>query len=368
MKKSVLIAALMALAAVAWIASGQLMPGDAPTEQTAQPTEPAVQKLMSVRVRDLVARPLVHEVTVTGETQASRRVDVRAETEGQVAEVLATRGDVVEKGAVIARLRPEERYARLAEHKARLRQRQIEYDAAKELSDKGYRSKTNLAEAMAELDAAKAVVQQMEIDIARTNIRAPFDGIIDTGHVEVGSYVKVGDIAATIVDLDPLLVIGHITEREVGQLEIGASGTVSMVTGQNVDGTVTFIAPVADPATRTYRFELTVDNQEFEMRDGVTARIVIPGHEVMAHVVSPAILTLNDDGVVGIRSVDDANIVRFLPVRILADSREGIWLGGLPETVRAIVVGQDFVIDGAEVVPVLAENVATANGRPDKPT
>ncbi|MEK9661564.1 MAG: efflux RND transporter periplasmic adaptor subunit [Alphaproteobacteria bacterium] len=368
MKKSVLIAALLAIAAAGWILSGQLAPGDSPPEQPTQAAAPAAERKMSVRVRDLVARPLVHEVAVTGETQASRRVDVRAETEGQVAEVLATRGDTVEQGDIIARLRPEERHARLAEHKARLRQRQIEYDAAKELNDRGYRSKTNLAAAMAELDAAKAVVQQMEIDIARTNIRAPFDGIVDTGHVEVGAYVKVGDIAATIVDLDPLLVIGHITEREVGQLSVGAKGTVVLVTGQNAAGKVTFIAPVADPATRTYRFEITIDNHALEMRDGITARIAIPGREVMAHFVSPAILTLNDDGVVGIRSVDDDNIVRFLPVRILSDSPEGTWLGGLPETVRAIVVGQDFVVDGAEVVPVLADNVATANGSAKDPS
>jgi multidrug efflux system membrane fusion protein len=364
MKTSIVIAIMLAAVAAGWILSGRFAdPSATPATGNAQP-EPVSGKKMAVRVRDLVARPLTHEVTITGETRASRSVDLRAETEGRVEEVLATRGDTVKDGATIARLRIDERNARLAEHKARLMQRQIEYDAARELNDKGYRSKTNLAAAMAELDAAKAVVRQMEIDIDRTRIRAPFEGIVGHGHVEVGDYVKVGDIAATLVDLDPLLVIGHITEREVGQLETGGVGTAALVTGQTVEGRVTFIAPVADPATRTYRFELTVANPDLSMRDGVTARIAIPGHRVMAHFVSPAILTLSDDGVVGIRSVDDSNVVRFLPVEILADTPDGMWIGGLPEHVRAVIVGQDFVVDGEEVVPVLADNVATSPSMP----
>mgnify|MGYP003641127320 FL=1 len=360
MKTSVLIAGRLAVAATGWILSGQLTEqSPSPTADGKPATMAAADRKMAVRVRDIVARPLTHAVTITGETKASRRVDLRAETEGRVEEVLASRGDVVSQGAIIARLRIDERNARLAEHKARLTQRQIEHDAARELNDKGYRSKTSLAAATAELDAAKAVVRQMEIDIDRTRIAAPFKGIVDEGHVEVGSYVKVGDIAATIVDLDPLLIVGHITEREVGQLEVGSAGTITLVTGETVSGRISYISPVSDPATRTYRFELTVANPELSMRDGITARISIPGRRMMAHFVSPAILTLNDDGVVGIRSVDDGNIVRFLPVEILADATDGIWLGGLPEHVRVIVVGQDFVVDGEEIVPVLVDNVAT---------
>jgi len=364
MKKSVLIAVLLAIAAAGWIVSGQF--GDAaPSEATADAavsSEDAASSQdaghMTVRVRDLVARQLVQEIAITGATQASRQVDLRAATEGQVAEILTTRGDRVEENAVIARLMPDERYARLAEHKARLTQRQIEYNAARELNDKGFRSETSLAAAAAELDAAKAVVRQVEIDIERTQLRAPFAGIIDAGHVEVGDYVKVGDIAATIVDLNPLLVIGFITEREVGQLDIGATGTARLVTGETVEGLITFVSPIADPATRTYRFELTIDNPDLTMRDGITAGISIPGRQSMAHFVSPAILTLNDDGVVGIRSVDAGNTVRFLPIQILADTPDGIWLGGLPEKVRAIVVGQDFVVEGETVVPVPEDKVA----------
>ena len=208
-------------------------------------------------------------------------------------------------------------------------------------------------------------MRQTEIEIERTQLRAPFDGIVGEGHVEVGNYVKVGDIAATIVDLDPILIIGHITEREVDQLEIGAMGSVTLVDGQSVEGRITFVSPIADPATRTYRFELSVENPGLSIRDGITARIVIPGSRSMAHFVSPAILTLNNEGVVGIKSVDENDVVHFLPVDILGDSPEGIWLGNLPERVRAIIVGQEFVVDGETVIPVLADNIS-ATGRSDR--
>ena len=69
-------------------------------------------------------------------------------------------------------------------------------------------------------------------------------------------------------------------------------------------------------------------------------------------------MTLNDDGVVGVRTVDATDTVRFMPVDILADETKGVWLGGLPERVRLIVVGQEFVIDGERVTTVSSGGVS----------
>ena len=173
---------------------------------------------MTVRVADLVARPRDEIITITGRTEASRIIELRAETAGRVIEILVHRGDAVAKGDIIARLRLDDRGAKLAEAKAVLRQRELEYEAAQKLHKKGFRSTTEQAASQARLDAARAVVEQRRIDIARTTLQAPFGGIIGEGHVELGDFVRVGDVAATIIDLDPVLAVGSVSERQIGAL------------------------------------------------------------------------------------------------------------------------------------------------------
>ena len=265
---------------------------------------------------------------------------------------------MVGKDDVIARLRMDDRGAKLAEAKAVLTQRKIEYEAARKLHKKGFRSTTEQAAAQARLDAARAVVEQMDIEIARTTLLAPFEGIIGAGHVELGDFVRIGDVAATIVDLDPILAVGSVSERQIGGLRKGGVAEVTLVDGTSHTGAIRFIAPVADPQTRTYRVELEIENSDYGIRDGITADIRFPLGEARAHLVSPSILTLNDDGIVGVRSVDSEDIVRFKPVEILADEPRGVWLGGLPDRVRLIVVGQEFVIEGEQVTPVTVAVVA----------
>lgn len=353
--RSLLIAIGLALLAGGWIASGQIGDSANGAEQASAPAaEQPEAPRVTVRVMDLVALPRMEIISITGRTEASRTVELRAETEGQITEILAQRGDVVAQDDVIARLRLDDRGAKLSEAKALLRQREIEYGAAKKLHEKGFRSTTKQAESEAYLDAARAVVEQMEIEIARTALQAPFDGIIAAGHVELGDFVRIGDVAATIVDLDPVLAVGSVSERQIGGLRKGGTAEVTLIDGTNHTGVIHFIAPVADPQTRTYRVELEIANADYGIRDGITAEVRFPLGEGRAHLVSPSVLTLNGDGVVGVRTVDEKDAVRFLPVEILADETKGVWIGGLPDRVRLIVVGQEFVIEGETVTPVVA--------------
>ncbi|MEP4377585.1 MAG: efflux RND transporter periplasmic adaptor subunit [Alphaproteobacteria bacterium] len=356
MRKSIITALILAVIGVGWIASGQFGSDEAAvttgSDAVSPPSAEVNKAPMRVRVADLEAVMRVERVDVTGRTEASRKVQIRAETEGQVRELLRQRGDNVEKGAPIARLRLDDRTAKLAEAKASLRQREIEFTAAQSLRQKGFRSETEEAAAQARLDGARAVVEQIEVDIARTTFRAPFDGMVDSGHIELGDYVQVGDIAATVVDLDPILVVGNVSERQVNSLHEGMPGIVRLIDGTERDGIIRFVAPVAEPSTRTYRVELEIPNADVSIRDGITAEIEIPVSEADAHFVTPSTLTLNDEGIVGVKLVTPDNMVSFRPVEIIADEPDGVWLGGLPRNIRLITVGQEFVLDGERVEPV----------------
>jgi multidrug efflux system membrane fusion protein len=286
-------------------------------------------------------------------------VEVRAETTGRVIEIPIEQGTLVHKGDLIAVLDGADRAARLAEAKALLQQRKAESEAAKRLAEKGFAPKLNLAELAANEALAQAQVTTMDVEISHLSIRAPIEGVLDQRDAEVGHYLQVADPVATIIDLDPIVLVGYATERDVGQLEIGGPARARLLDGREVVGALRFVAARAETQTRTFRVEVEVPNADYAIRDGLSAELVIPVDDVPAHRISPAVLTLGPNGEVGVKLVEEGDIVRFKPVDILREDTDGLWVSGLPDTVRLIVVGQDFVIDGQLVHPVESKPAAT---------
>lgn len=361
MKRSYIIAAITAIAAIGWVASGQLTNGEAADEPaTDAGAVNAEEEVPAVRVARLTAEPMTQEIVLQGRTQSMRSVDLRAEIAGSVEEILIERGRPVKKDDVILRIAVEDREAALEQARALLAQRRIEYDAARSLNQKGFQSETRLAEALAQFNAARAAVTRAELDLRNTAVRAPFDGVLENRPVEIGDYTDKGEVVATVVDLDPIRVVGQVSERNISSIALGAVGHAQLLDGRTVEGTITFISATADPATRTFRVELSVPNSDGTIVDGMTSRITLPVGQTMAHHVSPAVLTLADDGSVGVKVVDAEDRIRFVPVQIVGDDATGVWLGGLPQEVTLVVVGQEFVTAGQKVAPAFIDQEKTS--------
>jgi multidrug efflux system membrane fusion protein len=289
------------------------------------------------------------DVVVRGQTQALRKVLVRAETAGKVAAIRADKGTLVKEGDTICELNVDARRAMLEQARATMKQRQLEYEASKTLQEKGFRSDTSVAGDLAAYQASKAEVERMEKEFENTKLRAPFDGVVDDRMADVGDYLAPGQPCALVVDLDPFLVVGRVSEKDILFIKIGDTGWAKLITGERVQGTVRFIAKSSDQATRTFRVELEVPNPDGSIRDGVTAEIHIAAATVEAHRITPAILTLDERGVIGVRIVDEKKRARFVPVKIIADSADGVWVSGLPKRATIITVGQEYVAEGQEV-------------------
>jgi len=121
---------------------------------------------------------------------------------------------------------------------------------------------------------------------------------------------------------------------------------------------VSYISSVADPATRSFAAEIELPNADGAVLDGITASAVVNVGTAPAHLLPQSVLTLDDEGVLGIRAVGADSKVAFYPVTIVQDTREGVWVTGLPPTVDVITVGQEFVIPGQTVK---ATNVSAAD-------
>ena len=361
MKSSIAIAVLIAFVASGWILSGQF--GDESRSSNGKATaaqadalgnakSTSAKELMRVRVRQSSAQPMVNEIVVRGRTEASRQATLSAETPGRIVSVDAKEGTHVKLGQAIVPIAIDDRTAILDEAAAQLAQRQLEHEAASKLQQKGFQSRTRLAEATARLNAATAYLAKIKIDINRTLIQAPFDGVLQHRAVELGDYVAPGDPVATIMDLDPILIIGYLSERDVSKIRVGEPGYARVVNGDEFAGTIRYISSAAGEETRTFAIELEVANADYAILQGLTAGLRLPLAQIEAHLLSPAALTLADNGTVGVKIVDELARVRFVPVAIFGDSPEGIWVGGLPATVTLITVGHEFVQTGIQVMPV----------------
>lgn len=354
MKHSYIVAGLIVVAFLLWMLTGPLMEE---RSDTAGKTDDSrdVPVLTQVQTRFLEAKPVQRSLTVYGQSNPKRRVSIKAEVAGRVAEVVAERGAEVKAGEVLLRLSKDDRPQRLDQARAALKQRELEYQGSISLKNKGLQAERQLAEAKSLLESARTDLRRAQLDMQHLVVTAPYDGMLQSRAVEVGDFVSIGDPLAEVVDLDPLVVSANVSENEVGSLHTGMTGTVQLSNGLELKGTLTYIAPSAEVSTRTYRIELEVVNPSPHQRGGMTATLQIPLETVSAHKVSPALLSLDDAGELGIKSVDDSSIVHFYPVAIIKSERDGMWLSGLPDKVQLITVGQGFVRAGDHVIAVPAK-------------
>ncbi|MWD29860.1 efflux RND transporter periplasmic adaptor subunit [Aquicoccus sp. SCR17] len=384
----------------------------------AEPAQPEAERAGAVAVVAVVsqAREIDSAVILRGETEAARQVDVMAETSGRVISDPLRKGTFVEKGQVLCELDPGTREVSLAEARARqaeaeakvpeaearlpearaqlaqaeaqLQEARINQNAADKLSEGGFASETRVASALAAvataeaalssaragvesaksglksteaaIQSAEAAVAAAEREIALLTVTAPFAGLLETDTAELGALLQAqgaaGAHCATVIQLDPIKLVGYVPETEVARIETGARAGARLTSGsRELTGKVSFLSRSADPATRTFRVEITVPNEDFAIRDGQTAEIAIEADGAMAHLLPQSSLTLNDEGTLGVRLVGAGNVTEFRPVTLLRDTVNGVWLSGLPDEARVITVGQDYVTEGVPVRPTYEE-------------
>lgn len=356
--RSWLVSAAIVAGITLWLATGSEQEDSSPL--AAESAEIRSAEQFSVRVRSQVAEEVVRTITVNGKTAPARTIEINAETDGRVVETGVERGERVSEGGIIVRLDERDRQERLRQAEALVLQRQTEFEARERLKSESYVSDSQLKEAAALLEAAKAELRRAELDIDYTFVKAPFDGALQERLVEVGDFVSSGDPIATFVDDRSIIVTAAVSEYDAKYVERGEEARARLATGEEISGIVRYVAPVADDATRTFTVELVVDNEDGAYRAGMSAELMIPAETIFAHRVSPSLLTLDDQGNVGVKIVNDEGVVEFYEADIALSTPDGIYIAGLPSTATIITVGQGFVTEGSYVEGVPEEDVDRA--------
>lgn len=349
--RSTWIASALTLAVVLWMGSGLVLPApEAPGTDT--PVEPAP---VAVAVERSEPAPVTLIFRANGQALPERDTILRAQVSGDVAEVLVAMGDMVEQGQEIARLRSDAAEADLAQARQALAAAERDLENAETLLERGVATVDRVQQARTALTQAQARLAAAVDAVSNNVVVSPFGGRVERLGVDPGEFVQAGAEIGRIVDITPLTVSFEVPQQALQRLASGQEATVRFITGETAEGRVTFVGSAAAPATRTFPAEITIPNPDGAIAAGISADITIPTREVMAHFVSPSVISLDPEGRLGVKTVDAEDIVAFHPVEIVRAEIDGVWVTGLPGEVRLITVGQGFVRAGERVHPQMQE-------------
>ena len=348
--------ALAILAAVGgWMFTGQLiLGGQADPNATTIVEREADRTQEAFRVRVSIIQPSqrVETLTIRGRTQADAMVSVRAETGGTVEARLVNKGDFVKAGDLLCEIDQGVREIQLAQAETQLEQASSDYEANQKLVKRGFATNSKLRTLKAAMDSAKSAVATAKQEMGRTQIKASVSGQVQSPLAEVGDNLAPGGVCITLVDTDPMLFSGQIPEREIASVSVGMTSNIKLISGSTITGKVRYISRVADASTRTFTVEIEIPNKDGAIRDGLTAEASIDLSPTDAYQLKPSWLTLEDDGAVGVRIAAADDKVEFVPVKIIAQEDDSVWVEGLSAGMRIITLGQNFVASGQIVAPV----------------
>jgi multidrug efflux system membrane fusion protein len=352
MNNSIYLSIGLLLAVVLWMLSGAI--AGVPEPDTPVGSSRENIQAMRVRFMDVTAEEITRELVVQGELEPLRQVEIRAQTTSRVVGLPVKKGERIEAGTTVVELAVEERQSQYERALAEVANRKLEVNGARKLQKKGLQSETHLKAAEAALATAEANLKMARLELDYLHIKAPFDSLLEARYVELGSHLERGDPVALMVDGSVLKAVGLVSQQSVGELSLGQSILVRLLDGGEAQGVVTYISHLGDKETHSFRMEAEVPNPEGLLSAGVSAEIRIAVGREAAHFLSPAVLSLSEQGEVGVKSVDEGGRVHFHPIELLRSEAQGIWVTGLPSRVRLITQGQEFVNAGERVIPVQA--------------
>lgn len=352
---SLLLALLLLVLLIIWLASGDSFSSQTQAPIPESPPPEAAASAMRVETRWMEAQPFTPVEILQGQIFPFQKLELRAETSGRVTAFKTLEGQQVQQGTELLQLALESRPAQIKRLEAEYASRAAELKAAERLRGSNLLPETDLLRLQSSLLQIAAELETARLDLAHTRPKAPFTGLLEQRHVELGESVQPGQLLFTLLNIHQLKAVAQVPQQRIHTLEKGQPVTLQLLDGTQLQGQISLIGSMADASTRTFRVEALLDNPEQRRLAGASATLKIQLNPTKAHYLSLAMLSLDDQGRPGVKHVDDQQRVVFSPVRLLTSDNQGAWIAGLPPRAQVITLGGGFVSAGDPVTPVVQQ-------------
>jgi len=368
------VAAFVVLAvSAAWVLTGEFSSIGSAAQDTAsdepKPEQASAAAEKALRTVAVIEPDFIEHnriIRISGVTAPDKRTTLATRSAGILGELKVEKGDRVNAGDVILVLDGAEKQSMVATAEALLDQRRKEADNVERLVKTGIAPTTQSDNARSALASARSQLEAARAEIDRLTVVAPFSGVIDKVMVEEGSWLPSGEAAAVLLQLDPVVALGEVSEREIAQVNVGREANVRLINGDIVSGLVRHVSLEATAGTRTFPIEVAIPNPDNKVPSGMTAEIMVKSEAVRAVKLPRSVVTLDPSGNLGLRILKADGTVGFVPIDLIDDTPDGLILSGVPQDAKIIVAGQDLVSDGETVnaVPADSSLITGATAKP----
>jgi membrane fusion protein (multidrug efflux system) len=292
------------------------------------------------------------------------QVEVYSQTTGLVAQIKVEEGDHVRRGAVLARLDDEE-YA-LDEAKAEVTFQKLQNDLRRieQMHRDNLISSEEYENAGYELRQAELEWQKAKLLLEYTRIEAPIAGVVSERRIHVGDRITTNTHVFSVVNLDSMIAVVHVPEREVKQVELHQPVQISsdFIEGKHLEGWVKRISPIVDPNSGTFKVTVGVYAEQDVLRPGmfVNVQIVTGTHPEAILVPRDAIVYDGGREYIFLAS-NDSTAKRIELHKGFSNNQIVEVLSGIERDDFVIVVGQNGIKDGAKI-EILEERAAADEG------
>lgn len=350
MKKKHVLGGLLVLVIglIAWYGYGR-SEQSAPAQTVHEQHRPTTQD-PEVDVVAALVQELSIEVQAVGSLWARDAVMLRSEITGKIATIDFQEGEAVAPGQILLKIEDSLLRAELEQAQAQLQLKQSHYARARQLSQEGFISAQARDEVSSELAVAQAQVSLAQAQLAKTVIRAPFEGVLGFREVSVGEYVAPGTDLVRIEAIDPLFVEFQIPEHYLPLITKGTPVTVRFdaLAGEFFPGQIDVIAPSLDAQGRSLRLRACIPNPEGQLRPGMFARVQVHLEQHEAVMVPEAAIapSAGEQYVFVLRA--DQTVARQ---RVTIGMRRGGWVEvhGIEPGQQVLITGLQKVRDGVQV-------------------
>ncbi|MFT4023690.1 MAG: efflux RND transporter periplasmic adaptor subunit [Flavihumibacter sp.] len=309
----------------------------------------------------LVTQPLLMDTTITNEyvcqIKSIRNIELRAQEKGYLQNIFVDEGQFVKKGQLLFKIMPRMYEAELQKAKAEVRAAEIEVENTRPLAEKNVVSKNELSMAEAKLAKAKAEMELAKVHLDFTEIRAPFDGLIDRLNLKLGSLVEEGELLTSLSDNSQMWVYFNVSEHEYLDFKARSANKEKIQVGLKMangelfkhPGVVETIESEFNNETGNIAFRATFPNPERLLRHGETGNVLMKENLKNAIIVpQKATLEIMDKKFVFV--VDNNNVVHQRGITVGAEMPDLFAVSdGLKDGERILLEGLRKVKDGDKI-------------------